>query len=303
VGRAVYDISQDTELKSIFGEAFIAGLLRKKKLLKLDNVKCVSLNLNIDLHSAVFTLYRLEEYNTTCRWGLEPVFEELWRRGSAYEVVSEIREGLSVFVREMGTEDLDKLCLNLVHVGYEATRKCKLCGNPYEPPNFGVIRLEGCVEGRSERAYCPSISICTECYRKLLDKGILKIRRDGYLVPREEYLRSFALLWFYCSLHHHLEYVDFIIKIGNVDFLKRIGAGEYSSVFDFICIDDKGGKYVIDVKATTSQVQSTSSKINKELRRSSHLIQLVLEQGFRVLVPIVRLEKDWRIVVELVEII
>jgi hypothetical protein len=138
------------------------------------NVKCVSLNLNIDLHSAVSTLYRLEEYNTACRWGLEPVFEELWRRGSAYEVVSEIRERLGVFVREMGIEDLDKLCLNLVHVGYEATRKCKLCGNPYEPLNFGVIRLEGCVEGRSERAFCPSISICTECYRKLLDKGILK---------------------------------------------------------------------------------------------------------------------------------
>jgi hypothetical protein len=73
-------------------------------------------------------------------------------------------------------------------------------------------------------------------------------------------------------------------------------------VFDFICIDDKGGKYVIDVKATTSQAQSTSGKINKELRKSSHLIQLALEQGFRVLVPIVRLEKDWKIVVELVEI-
>jgi len=301
IGRAIYDISQDTELKGIFGEAFVAGLLRKKKLLKLDNVKCISLNLDTGLRSAVSTLYRLEEYNTACRWGLEPVFEELWRRGSAYEVVSEIRERLGVFVKEMGIEDLDKLCLNLVYVGYEATRKCKLCGNPYEPPNFEVMYFEGYAESRSGRVICPVISICTECYRKLLDRGIVKIRRDGRLVPREEYLRSFALLWFYCSLHN-LEYVDFIIKIGNVDFLKRIGAGVYSSVFDFICIDDKGGKYVIDVKATTSQTQSTSSKISKELRRSSHLIQLALEQGFRVLVPIVRLEKDWKIVVELVEI-
>ena len=74
VGRAVYDINQDTELKSIFGEAFIAGLLRKKKLLKLNNVKCVSLNLNIDLDSAVSTLYRLEEYNTACRWGVRACF-------------------------------------------------------------------------------------------------------------------------------------------------------------------------------------------------------------------------------------
>ena len=69
MGRAVYDISQDTELKGIFGEAFVAGLLRKKKLLKLDNVKCVNLYLDAGLRSAVFTLYRLEEYNTTCRWG------------------------------------------------------------------------------------------------------------------------------------------------------------------------------------------------------------------------------------------
>jgi len=92
IGRAIYDISQGTELKGIFEEAFVAGLLRKKKLIKLDNVECISLNLNIDLHSAVSALYRLEEYNTACHWGLEPVFEELWRRGSAYGVVSEIRE-------------------------------------------------------------------------------------------------------------------------------------------------------------------------------------------------------------------
>jgi len=104
IGRAIYDISQDTELKGIFGEAFVAGLLRKKKLLKLNNLKCISLNLNTGFHSTVFTLYRLEEYNTACHWGLEPVFEELWRRRSAYEVVSEIRERLGVFVGEIVLE-------------------------------------------------------------------------------------------------------------------------------------------------------------------------------------------------------
>ena len=193
IGRAIYDISQGTELKGIFGEAFVTGLLRKKKLIKLDNVKCISLNLNIDLHSAVFTLYRLEE-NTACHWGLEPVFEELSRRGSAYGVVSEIRERLGVFVREIGIGDLDKLCVNLV---YQATRKCRLCGNPFEPLNFGVIYLEGYAESRSGRVFCPVISICIGYYRRLLDRGIVKIRRDGRLVPCEEYLRSFALLWFF----------------------------------------------------------------------------------------------------------
>jgi hypothetical protein len=304
VGRAIYDISQDTELKGIFGEAFVTGLLRKKKLLKLDNVKCVSLNLNIDLSLAVSTLYGLEQYSARCQWGLEPIFEELWRRRNAYEVFNEILEKLNVFIEEMGIEikDLDIFCMDLTITRLKDMYKCKLCGERYEPPSFKVIYLAGATNNRSECGVCPTISICDKCYRRLVDKGIIKVRRDRYQVLSEEYLKNFALLWFYCNLFHNLEYLDFIVKIGNVNFLKRTYAGGYVSTFDFICINDKGEKYVIDVKTTTSQTQTALMKISKELRRSSHSIQLALEQGFRVLVPIVRFEKDWKIVVELVEI-
>jgi len=307
VGRAVYDISKNTELIGIFGEAFFDTLLRKKKMVKLDNAVCISLSNDYTLHYAVHALRRLEEYNDRCQWGLELIFEELWRRKNAYEVFNEIWEKLRVFIDEMGVviRDPHTFCLDLTITRLEAMHKCKLCGEHYEPPNFGVIHLVRVTESKSKastRATCPTISVCAKCFKRLLDKGVIKIRRDGLTVFIDDYLKNFALLWVYCELHPYLEYLDFISKVGNIDFFKGIGVGSSSSPFDFMCIDNNGEKYVIDVKTTTSQIQTTSSKISKELERSSKYIQLALNQGFRVLLPIVRLEKDWKIVLELVEI-
>jgi len=69
-----------------------------------------------------------------------------------------------------------------------------------------------------------------------------------------------------------------------------------------LCVDDKGGKHIIDVKTTTSTQQSVSCKIGKELARSSHHIQEALKLGFKVLIPIIKLDKDWKIEIDLVEI-
>jgi hypothetical protein len=304
VGRAVYDISKNTELIGIFGEAFFDTLLRKKKMVKLDNAVCISLNNDYTLHSAVHALRRLEEYNDRCQWGLEPVFEELWRRKNAYEVFDEIRKKLSVFIKETGIviEDLHRLCTNLQSQGLDSTHRCKICGENYKPPNFRIITLRGAVNNREASGSCLTISICEKCYERLLEKDIIKKPGRTEVFVREEYLGNFALLWFYCELHGYLEYLDFIAKVGNIDFFKSIGAGFSSSPFDFMCIDNNGEKYIVDVKTTTSQIQTTSSKISKELERSSKYIQLALNQGFRVLLPIVRLGKDWKIVLELVEI-
>lgn len=115
---------------------------------------------------------------------------------------------------------------------------------------------------------------------------------DGSYVSSENYLENFALLWFYCKLWPYLEYMDFIAKVGYLDFFKRIATGRNSSVFDFICVDDKGQRYVIDVKATTSSIQSVSGKIKRELARSRHHIRDALEMGFKVLGPILKLDRD-----------
>jgi hypothetical protein len=164
------------------------------------------------------------------------------------------------------------------------------------------VRVTESKSKASTRATCPTISVCAKCFKRLLDKGVIKIRRDGLTVFIDDYLKNFALLRVYCELHRYLEYLDFIAKVGTTDFFKSIAAGSSSSPFDFICIDNNGEKYVVDVKTTTSQIQTASSKISKELERSSKYIQLAVNQGFRVLLPIVRLEKDWKIVLELVEI-
>jgi len=146
VGKTFYDISQDNEFKGFVGELIVAWLL-KKKLLKLDNVVCTSLN-NSRLGSALNNLVKLKKYNSNCHWQLDPVFEELLRRRNAYEVFNEIHEKVSVFAREIGFEDLDKLCRNLMsnrfdilvdlYLVYKGPMgdkkpicKCQLCGGYY----------------------------------------------------------------------------------------------------------------------------------------------------------------------------
>jgi hypothetical protein len=306
VGRAVYDIINDTELIGIFGEAFFDTLLRKKKMVKLDNAVCISLNKNYTLHSAVHALHAFKRYNDRCQWGLGPVFEELWRRKNAYEVFDEIWKKLSVFVKETGIviEDLDHLCTNLQPQGLDSIRRCGICGENFKPPYYRVITLRGPVSNREASGPCPLIPICDKCYKRLLEKDIIEELKGSRVVVfiREEHLMNSILLWFYCELYGYLECVDFIAKVGDIDFLNSITAGLPSSSFDFMCVDNNGEKYVIDVKTTASQIQTASRIISKELKTSNKHIQLALNQGFRVLLPVVRLEKDWEIVLELVEI-
>ena len=306
VGRAVYDISKDAELIGIFGEAFFDTLLRKKKMVKLDNAVCISLNKNYTLNYAVHALRRLKEDNDRCQWGLEPVFEELWRRKNAYEVFDEIWRKLSVFIKETGIviEDLDGLCTNLQSQELVIAHRCGICGEKFKRPHYFLSTRGRAVNNREARGPCPIIPICEKCYKRLLEKDIIKELKGPSVVAftREEHLMNFILLWFYCELHGYLEYLDFIAKVGNAYFLNSITAGLPSSPFDLMCIDNNGEKYVIDVKTTTSQVQTTSKIISKELKTSNKHIQLALNQGFRVLLPVVRLEKDWEIILELVEI-
>jgi hypothetical protein len=307
VGRAVYDISKDTELKGIIGEAFVDALVRRKEMIKLDNAMCINLNYGHTLYSALEALSTLEKYNDRCQWGLASIFEDLWRRKNAYEVFNEIWGELRVFINEMGIviRDPYTFCSDSAFILLEAKGKCKLCGEYYEPPDFGVIYLVRLAESKSKalaRSTCPTIHVCAKCFKRLLDKGVIKIWRGREAAVTDEYLKNFALLWVYCELYRYLEYFDFIVKVGNIDFLKDLAKFRPMSPFDFICIDNNGEKYVIDVKTTTSQKQTTSSKISKEWERSGQHIQLALNQGFRVLLPIVRVEKDWKIILELVEI-
>jgi len=307
VGRAVYDISKDTELIGIIGEAFVNTLVRKKKMIKLDNAFCINLNYDHTFYFAVKALSTLKEYNERCQWGLEPIFEELWRRKNAYEVFNEIWEKLRVFIDDIGIvpRDPHSFCFESFITGLEAERKCKLCGEYCEPPDFGVIHLVRPAESKSKalaRSTCPTIQVCARCFKRLIDKGVITIWKNRHAIVIDDHLKNFALLCVFCELYDYLEYLDFIVKVGNIDFLKDIATFAPISPFDFICIDNNGGKYVIDVKTTTSQKQTVSKKISKELERSSKYIQLALNQGFRVLLPIVRLEKDWKIVLELVEI-
>jgi len=246
----------------------------------------------------------LKEDNDRCQWGLEPVFERLWRRKNAYEVFDEIWRKLSVFIKETGIviEDLHSLCTNSQSQGLDSGYRCDLCGENYKPPNYRVITLRGPVSNREASGSCLTILVCEKCYKRLLEKDIITKIPLKMVFVREEHLRNFALLWFYRELHFYLDYIDFIAKVGNIDFFKNIVAGTSSSSFDFMCIDNNGEKYVIDVKTTASQIQTTSKIISKELKTSNRHIQLALNQGFRVLLPVVRLEKDWKIVLELVEI-
>jgi hypothetical protein len=73
------------------------------------------------------------------------------------------------------------------------------------------------------------------------------------------------------------------------------GPGQYS--FDYVCVDDRGGKYLIDVTSVRGLDASPASFSEKE----RWVAERAREVGFKILKPVVRFLRDWRVLVELIE--
>jgi len=77
-----------------------------------------------------------------------------------------------------------------------------------------------------------------------------------------------------------------------------VGDGRYGQYpFDYVCVDDQGNAYLIDV----TSVRGLDSSPAQLSEREKRVAEKAKKAGFKVLVPVVRFLSDWRVLIELVE--
>jgi predicted DNA binding protein len=167
--------------------------------------------------------------------------------------------------------------------------------------------------------------VCRECFSKCIEKGLL--REVSYSIRYPSASESMKKVWCYfvdegiLSLAHekkkfhelvwsllkdldllrYMEVVEVLSKLDErsrdflVELYERREPGQ--NPFDYVCVDDEGGKYLVDV-ASVKGVGKPSPLSEREKR----IVSTAKERGFRVLVPVVRFLNDWKVRVELVEL-
>jgi hypothetical protein len=155
--------------------------------------------------------------------------------------------------------------------------------------------------------------LCDSCLTKCLELGYisrssLSIRCPSdyvYQVSNEEFrdvLKDFLKAVFQLN-HRNAFRILSKLDETSVKFLYEVYGGEWFDLshgqlpFDYIAVNDRGEKYLIDVTSVRGEYNPAGlSKREKEIAEQAKRI------GFRILVPTVKFLEDWKVVVKLSEI-
>jgi hypothetical protein len=129
-----------------------------------------------------------------------------------------------------------------------------------------------------------------------LEKGLVQARKGTPLsyevVTRDRVLRDaiYELItsasWIEFDVLYKLD-AEARKFLGEVDIGPK-GPGQYS--FDYVCVDDQGGKYLVDVTSVRGLDTSPAPLSKKERLIAEH----AREAGFKILIPVVRFLHNWR---------
>lgn len=157
-----------------------------------------------------------------------------------------------------------------------------------------------------------SFRLCKSCLHVCMEKGLIQSKSRATLSckartnPRK--LRNLIeklvarASWIEYNFSKYSDVVEVLSKLDErarrflweVDLGPK-GPGQYS--FDYVCVDDRGGKYLIDVTSVRGLDASPASFSEKE----RWVAERAREVGFKILKPVVRFLRDWRVLVELIE--
>jgi hypothetical protein len=143
-----------------------------------------------------------------------------------------------------------------------------------------------------------TIRLCSTCYEYLTKKGYI-ILPGGELDTELE--RLFCTLELLRELYRYRDAIRILARLDKEDreLLLNIYAqpGSGSHPFDYICIDEKSNKYLVDVSSTAGIHRA--SPLSK---RERELIPMVRARGFKIMIPVVKYLDNWNVRVELREI-
>ncbi|MCP8309062.1 MAG: hypothetical protein H3Z54_10290 [archaeon] len=155
--------------------------------------------------------------------------------------------------------------------------------------------------------------LCERCFNGCLKLGLIIYKTVVYfdhsslsrIERKEPYLAGdfSKLIRRYYVINKLLGYRDVFMVLSKLgyeerNFLDRVYARERSShgqiPFDYIGVDSKNGKYLIDVTSTTSKSWGRLSK------RELEVAQEAKKRGFKILMPLVRYNTNWDVIIEFI---
>jgi hypothetical protein len=185
--------------------------------------------------------------------------------------------------------------------------RCLLCLDRAIPSNFVETDIKVAIkkndEGRGIGHHTVDFILCNNCLRIAQEKGYITIYRP-YKVIRERnplfYETTMRLVRLVKILAHY-EALSILSKIDDKakTFLSEVyaWAGSGAHPFDFFCVDEQGGKYLVDVVSTRDYAAELASLTKREREVAEEARKL----GFKILIPLVRFLDNWTVKVELIE--
>jgi hypothetical protein len=204
-------------------------------------------------------------------WGLHNFLWELRRACSLEEFLKKD------FIAELAEVDrrLEEWCsrLGVEKVERKSDWFCSLCGRESEQRMFGFSTGH----------------FCGRCYTKIHELQESEQKELLGVVKR------FQFLW------ERLPVIRVLARLGGKDkeFLWKVyGVFQPHSPFDYIGVGSDGSKFLIDVTSVRERGSVANFTENER-----EILPRALSLGFRVLRPVIYWEKDWRIRIELEEVI
>jgi hypothetical protein len=153
---------------------------------------------------------------------------------------------------------------------------------------------------------CP-FHLCSDCLYTCIKKGLIRsvIFSDNFTYyevdsKNEAFHRLVRNLVETMNLIEHLNIVEVLSRLDAparvfLYELYKKATGQYP--FDYVCVDDYGNKYMVDVTSLRERGRMPA-KLSK---RESQIAEQAKKEGFKILVPVVRFLENWQVQVELME--
>jgi hypothetical protein len=147
--------------------------------------------------------------------------------------------------------------------------------------------------------------LCSDCLDTCTKRGLVCPGGISYYKvdsKNEEFHRLVKNLVEAMNLLAHLNVIEVLSRLDESErvFLRgelfKGTSGQHP--FDYVCVDDYGNKYMVDVTSVKGEGR-IPAKLSK---RESQIAKRAKRRGFKVLVPVVRFLNNWQVQVELIEV-
>jgi hypothetical protein len=185
--------------------------------------------------------------------------------------------------------------------------RCLLCLDRAIPSNFVDTDIKVVIkkndEDRGIGFHTVHFILCNNCLRIAQEKGYITTYRP-YKVIRERnplFYETIMRLVRLVKILAHYEALSILSKIDGKakTFLSEVyaWAGSGAHPFDFFCVDEQEGKYLVDVVST----RDYAGELAPLTKREREVAEDARKLGFKILVPVVRFLDNWTVKVELIE--